>query len=491
MRVAELFAELGFKITGDDEAALKGFETTLLGIAAAARDAAAALKELAGVKLPKEWKVPRVPPMPQGVATPPSAPALAAPTTPGPRLPPPPRTIPSGPTISPQPNYVVPAPTPSGPPPPPRATPLPPPPTFMSSVLQGLKSFGVFAKGLASITLLGMAIKKLISVIQDWIRTVMERTLGTSQTTTLAEIDRKVLKQFELLGASAGMASEEIQAQMQTLAQRAAQIRWTGQGIAPQTGVNQMQSPDRVLVDFARRFEKMSARDQVFWAQQLGIDSKMVYALREHGKVLNDSRQAAFIVTDQEQKRNLALTTDINKLKFAWKQTMEKLSALLAPIGRVLVQFTTALVKAFGQIVSFAGSVWNLGSDLDRLEKTLNGWIDSLVDALDSVFSWFGGDKKDDPTSAKQAPMDKDKAAQALSPDPKADAAVAAPPLPESVQAAYDKVYNYNSDFTVNIKTGDGWSPDKARNLAKEAQAGFEKVMAQTQFGRPIATSNQ
>ena len=137
MKIAELFAELGFKVEGKDE--LKGFETSLQNIANAARQAALALKELAAARVPRQIII--------GAK---NAPSGGAPTGN--------RVIPGMVNFI---GPVQPAPY-SGPPPPLLQQPQG---GISTSVLQGLKSLGVLGLKVLGIATVAVALKKLVSAV--------------------------------------------------------------------------------------------------------------------------------------------------------------------------------------------------------------------------------------------------------------------------------------------------------------------------------------
>lgn len=286
MKIAELFAELGFKIEGGDD--LLKFEKSLENIATAARNAAAALKGLATTHMPKVITVRQ--PGQQGNTTPVTHPNFIGP-------------IPLAPYAGPNPPKL-------------------PQQQLPTSVLQGLKSLGLLALKVGGVATVAVALKKLVSALIDMVKTSMQATFTMDKFTTQTGLSRRELKEWERIASLSDVKAEALQETLKSLQQRSRQIRFTGEGATPflQLGINAMASPTEIMRQFAQRTKQMDTATAVYFGNLIGISDEMVYMLRKNADKIQNLAPNSEL--DEEQFRKL---TELNG---AWKELTFNLGAL-------------------------------------------------------------------------------------------------------------------------------------------------------------------
>lgn len=317
MKIAELFAELGFKVEGKDE--LKGFETSLQNIANAARQAALALKELAAARIPKQI-------------------IIGAKTNGG--------SSPAG--RGPAPgmlNFIGPVqPLPySGPTPPLLQQPQG---GVSQSVLQGLKSLGALGLKVLGIATVAIALKKLVSAMIDMVKASMQATYAVDKFTTQTGLSRRELKAWERVAELSDVKAEELQETLKQLQQKSRQIRFTGEGATPflQLGINAMASPTEVLKQFAARTKQMDQATAVFWGNQIGISENMVYALRKNADQLDKLIPNAELA-DSDHQAVMELNTAWRDLMFTLGLLRDKIVSDIAPALKWVLDQVTVWAK--------------------------------------------------------------------------------------------------------------------------------------------------
>lgn len=308
MKIAELFAELGFKIEGGDE--LLKFEQSLENIATAARNAALALKGLAAVNLPRVVNARAAQPSNN---MPVSHPAFIGPVQPAAYRGPNPPVLPQTPQLP-------------------------------SSVLQGLKSLGLLALKVAGIGTVALALKKLVSGLMDMIKVSMQATFAVDKFTTQTGLSRRELKEWERIAALSDVKAESLQETLKSLQQRSRQIRFTGEGATPflQLGINAMASPTEIMRQFAQRTKQMDTATAVYFGGLIGISDDMVYMLRKNADKLQNLLPNSEL--DDQQFRNL---TEMNA---AWKELTFNIGALR---DKIVSDLKPAIVGLIGPIDSW------------------------------------------------------------------------------------------------------------------------------------------
>ncbi len=317
MKVAELFAELGFKIEGKDE--LKGFETSLQNIANAARQAALALRDLAAARIPRQIKI-----APGGNTGGPGGAPTGSRVAPG-------MTAFIGPA---QPAAY------NGPLPPRLGQPIP------NSVLQGLKALGAFGLKALGIATLAIALKKLVNALVDMVKASMQATFAVDKFTTQTGLSRRELKAWERVAELSDVKAEELQETLKQLQQKSRQIRFTGEGATPflQLGINAMASPTEVLKQFAQRTKQMDQATAVFWGAQMGISENMVYMLRKNADKLEGLIPNGEL-GNQDQQAVMELNAAWKDLMFTLGLLRDKITSDLAPAIKWVVDQVTLLAK--------------------------------------------------------------------------------------------------------------------------------------------------
>lgn len=307
MKIAELFVQLGFKVEGKDD--LLQFEKSMQNIAAAARNAALALKILARTQVPKVLMM----------RQPSAAPGA------------------TNPNVAVQPGAY------NGPTPPMLPGPAQ---TLPTSVLQGLKSLGMLALKVGGIATVAMALKKLVSALTDMVRISMQATFAVDKFTSQTGLSRRELKEWERVAALSDMKAEQLQETFKALQQRSRQIRWTGEGATPflQLGIDAMASPTEIAKQFAERTKQMDQATAVFWGNQIGLSEDFIYMLRKNADKL-DSLLPGTELGEDEYKNITALNAAWKELTFNIGALKDKLVSELAPSIKWVVDQITNWVK--------------------------------------------------------------------------------------------------------------------------------------------------
>lgn len=370
MKIAELFADLGFKIQGKEE--LEGFEKTMNNIAQAARNAALALKMLARTPVPKGFKVPTV-------AVPAAPGAAVTPAAPAPGMTPP--VLPTAPTPA----------APGAQPPP---LPQKQPPGMSTSVLQGLKSLGMLALKIGGIATVAIALKKLVGALIDMMKASMQATFAVDKFTTQTGLSRRELKEWERIAALSDVKAEQLQETLKALQQRSRQIRWTGEGATPflQLGIDATASPTEIMKQFAERTKQMDTATAVYFGGLIGISEDMVYMLRKNGDKLKALIPNAEL-HDEEYRNITELNAAWKELTFHLGTVRDKLMSDVAPaITWIVTQIKTlsqamTISKGFRNYILSGGMPWFL----PQIKKDLQGGTTKIENNIDVNVS--GSDK--------------------------------------------------------------------------------------------------
>jgi hypothetical protein len=323
VKVAEIFADLGIKLSGASKTDLDGFEQQLVNIANAAKQAALALAQLSKMQMPRGLR-----------AAPASGGGGGGPTTIAVPVgrPPAPGTVDFiGPMRPPGYNGST----------PPLLEPLP------NAAMQGLKSLGMLALKIAGIGTIAIALKSLISTLGRWLRASMAATVSTELFTRQTGVNRQTMTQWEQAATKSGLAEGEAANAMKMLTQKRQQILTTGEGATPfyQLGVNAMAKPDEVFRQFQERTRHMSEAQAVYWGTLIGFSedfAAFLHAQRGDLQTLNGQ-----LLNDREQK-------SVVELNAAWVDLSNTLGRLR---DKIVSDFAPALTQVL-DVVTKASSVF-------------------------------------------------------------------------------------------------------------------------------------
>lgn len=362
MKVAEIFAELGIKLTGSSKTDLDGFEQQLINIANAAKQAAAALVALSKAQVPKgltvaATKQQNAPPA-TAVAMTPGTPAAASPTQPG------------------------------NPPALPGNKPLP------NSVMQGLKSLGMLGLKVLGIGTIVLALKSLISALGRWLKASVAATVSTELFTRQTGTNRKTLKEWELASTKAGLAEGEAANAFKMLAQKRQQILATGEGATPfgQLRINAMAKPEEVFRQFQERTRNFTQEQAVFWGSLLGFSEDFSAWLHSFQGDIERLPEGA-LLSDKEQKAVVSLNASWVDLTTALERLRDKVVADVAPAFQGLLDILIGVANVLTLFKplreAFVGNPFGAAQSLtspprggggqtvnNTLEVTLNGLRD-------------------------------------------------------------------------------------------------------------------
>lgn len=328
MKIAELFADLGFKVQGAEE--LKQFETTLTNIAQAARNAALALRLLARTPVPRNLgKAMAAAQAVQPGAKPQPAPGAA------------PNQAPAAPT-----NPLAPG------------QPKPP-----QSVVQGLRQLGMLGLKVAGFAALAVAIKKLISSVVELTQKSAKAAFEVDKFTNQTGISRQELKQWERVAALSDLKTEELHETLKQLQQRAIAIRQGDAGMNAYyglLGIDPRDKPTDLLKNFARRTRGMDPAQATYYASQVGISEGMAYMLRKNVDRL-DELLGTEALSGEEHSAVMELNKAWKEMTFSMTVLRDKLVADVAPAFTTVVDIFSRLAGALSGDKGFRDSVYKAG----------------------------------------------------------------------------------------------------------------------------------
>lgn len=322
MKVAELFAEIGFKVEGADE--LKAFETSLQNIASAARQAALAMRVLSKTHMPaallkalskqntataaKPTTVVAAPNA-QGVAVVGAQPPGAAPTTP-------------------------------------------------TAVLQGFKSLTTFAKQLVGFGSLAYVLKSLITSMTRVTKESLGASFGLSRFTLQSGLTRDELKRWESAAAAADVSQQEIQDQLGRLAQQAAEIPWGKHLEAASAGaflgINMLASAPDILKQFGAAMQGKSFAQARMFAEQLGINPNVAYMMQQNKGVI-PALPAGQALSDNEQKARLQATVQLNRLGVASSALTDRFVAFVSSFIAATAKINADFLRGYNLLLDPRG----------------------------------------------------------------------------------------------------------------------------------------
>jgi len=301
MKIAELFVELGFKIEGKDD--LKAVETSLVNIAAAARDVVKALAQLAAAKIPKNLRralTPQTQNQPGGGGG---------------------GTPPAGPSAFPQ----QPSQPPGGGGSPPAA-------------------WGQFIARVLGIGTLVLAVKKLIGVLSSLAKNAFTAAVNTELFTRQTSVGRRTLKEWELAVMKAGLNREEAANAFKTMAQKRERAFLTGEGATPflQLFGGIPRNDEELFEQFRERTRYMTKEQAVMWGEMLGFTADFAAFLHTRRDEIDSL--AGRLSTDEQQAAIVKLNAAWQELKFNIEQLAEKILGDLAPALTKIVGILNGLI---------------------------------------------------------------------------------------------------------------------------------------------------
>ena len=338
MKIAEIFAELGIKLSGSSKTDLDGFEKQLLNIANAAKQAAAALAQLSKTSVPRGLRMAATPgSTPPNTSGTPTATVIAAHPTPGT-----PAAVPP----------VLPPSNPNG-------------PAMPNSVLQGLKSLGMLGLKILGIATIAVALKSLISTLGRWLRASMAASVSTELFTRQTSVNRKTMKEWELAATKAGLSEGEASSAMKSFSQRWQNMRMTGEGAAPFSflGIDPSAGPEKIFQKFRDKTKSMSNEEAVYFGTLLGFSEDFAAFL--HSLKGDITRLPADqLLTDQQQQAVVGLnaawvdfTTSMARLRDMLVADVSPALTRILDIGKHFADFFTANKSARDIVGSVTGHI--------------------------------------------------------------------------------------------------------------------------------------
>lgn len=312
MKVAEIFADLGFKIEGADE--LKTFDTLLKSVAASAQAAVAALRQLSGITIPRAR----------------TAAAASAAATPGGATT---AAVAAG-------AAALPAGTP------------PPAARNNTAVNQGLKSLTTFPKVLKQLLGVGSVIylmKSLIGGFKNMIQSSVKASFGLDKFTRQTGMTLEDMKRWERVAAANDVKADEVFENLKALQQNAVNISLGNGGTnANRWGIDPLKAgtdPEAVFKDFQEVTRNVSQAQAMAVAEAAGITERVAQMLlreRDHPTQVT----SGLAQTTEELKVVRELGSAWNTLRVVMSSLADKITADVAPAFTSVVKFLTELATA-------------------------------------------------------------------------------------------------------------------------------------------------
>jgi hypothetical protein len=308
MKIAELYASLGFQLSGSSLADLTAFESVLNNIASAADKAVASLKQLQGIGI-KSIKI--------------INPAANAPVgTPASKVP---ATAPAGTAV------ILPASPPAG---------APPPHSFGSQVFGGLskqfpllKFLGAATALTAGIALLAMGVKKIISGFVEMARSSLKASVETDKFTTATGASRQEMRQLEQFAATAGINADVMTDAVKQFQQTAVEMKYgekSYEGYAF-NNISANQPFFQILKQFMEKTAGLSPAEAAFRGSKIGIGPELIYALRSSGAKLGKAFDTSLLPSDEDYKNIREAARAGSELSFSFKLLGDRITADISP----------------------------------------------------------------------------------------------------------------------------------------------------------------
>lgn len=285
MKVAELYAQLGIKVDTQDLQVLKEFETTLAGIATAAKNAAMALRELG--KTPLSRGISKLAKINAKVAAPAGG-ALGGAASP----------------VAPESQQA-------------------PEKAFAVALSKVIGNALLKTLGIAT---LAMSIQKLTASIKDSMRMAMQ----TSKTQRQTGMALASLRRYEYIGGLAGIEPQTVQETFQNFRQMFENLRETGtlSAVFAKLGMTVSDDAEAMFRSFFQATKNMDEGRAKYFASLLGISDDLLYAMRKFG----DTEVPEGLTPTDAQISNLSnLNTEWNKLTKNLGLVAEQIVMFVAP----------------------------------------------------------------------------------------------------------------------------------------------------------------
>ena len=338
MKVAELFAEIGFKVEGADQ--LKSFEASLQNIAVAARNAALAMKVLARTQVPRNLiTAANRPANAPGTA---ANPVVVQPATPG-ALPPP---IPGGAA-----------------------------PAGNTAVNQGFKSLTTFAKQLVGFGSLAYVLKSLISGMASAAKASLAASFSLDQLTEQTGMSRDEIQRWNQAATDAGLQPQEMQDQLAKLAAQTAGMQLgQHQGEAAtmaRFGINPSGRPQDILQQFGQRMSTETLANAQMLGGLMGIGPQAAYAMwRNQGNL--PSIPTGVGLSKEQQDARLAAAKAVGRLGVETDNLKDHITANLSTWWRDVLNDLSDGLRGF-VLQMQARRTGDAGAYMNWLENPLPG----------------------------------------------------------------------------------------------------------------------
>ena len=359
MKISSLFVELGFKVEGSDLDSLRSFEAVLNKIADAADRAVASLKQLQGIKI----KAPSV-----SAQLAPSAPSAPSAPVPPMFLVPTGGMVPGGGRGAGGGNI-----------PPTSSTAPASPPSFGSQIFTGLqKAFpllrlaaqiGVVATVVSALAKAAMnAVKAMIGMTDAAIRA----TKDNEKLRTLTGLSREQIKDFELFATTAGIGVESVTDAVKSIQLEIAKIKMGGGDVFgfSALGIDMRKSADEIFKSFAEKTKYMNAADARMYAERLGVNEDLFFALRKYSDEFGKQVDRRLITTDRENEQVRKTARSLDDLGRVSRLLYDRLATDLSPAiefsAQVLSKFATAMLR-FADMLRGAPDPFNFKEFKDKI----------------------------------------------------------------------------------------------------------------------------
>ena len=334
MKVAELYAELGFVVKNPQ--AVRDFESSLTNMAAQARSLVASLQQLAGLRMP------RAPRSGGGGST-----GGGGGGNTGGGSNPPPRTPPQ--------NYGGFRRMMAGGPPAPGSLgfigPIAPPnattPTG-GAAAHGLGGVVGFLRQLAGLGTLAYTIKKVINALTEMAKVSMQSSFATDKFGKVTGLTTDELTRWKKAASAANVSPDEMQDTLSKLAQQAFEIprgfHLAEAGTASGYGIDLLQSADAVLRQFGQKMSGRSLREAQMVGGMLGISPNVAYMMHANKGVL-PAAVSGQALSGKEQADTLAAAKAVNELGVSFSALKDKFVSEFSPAVEAAAKALNSLVQ--------------------------------------------------------------------------------------------------------------------------------------------------
>jgi hypothetical protein len=232
------------------------------------------------------------------------------------------------------------------------------PPSFGSQIFTGLqKAFpllrlaaqiGVVATVVSALAKAAMnAVKAMIGMTDAAIRA----TKDNEKLRTLTGLSREQIKDFELFATTAGIGVDSVTDAIKSIQLEIAKIKMGGGDVFgfSALGIDMRKSADEIFKSFAEKTKYMNAADARMYAERLGVNEDLFFALRKYSDEFGKQVDRRLITTNRENEQVRKTARSLDDLARVSRLLYDRLAADFSPAiefsAQVLTKFATAILR--------------------------------------------------------------------------------------------------------------------------------------------------